>query len=79
MVLYTETWTCMIELQACLLSVTPDSAIRFTAKELRKLYIALSHTAADKLLDLLKIARPTKVAKNTRNVTGYKQIVPDCS
>jgi hypothetical protein len=40
MVLYTETWTCMIELQACLLSVTPDSDIRFIAKELRKLYIA---------------------------------------
>jgi hypothetical protein len=64
----------VIELQAGILSVTPDSAILFTAKELIKLYSALSHTAADKLLDLLKIARPTKVTKTRETLQGISKL-----
>jgi hypothetical protein len=63
MVIYTDTWTCRLDLQVGHLFVTPDITILFTAQELRKHHSALSHPAADKLLDLLKLARPEEVTK----------------
>jgi hypothetical protein len=77
MQLKTESWVAPLVLNRGHLFVSScTGSVLFTESELNKLHTSLAHPSADKLLDLLKRARPSEVSADT--AIALKRIGKSC-
>jgi hypothetical protein len=63
--LRTDIWTAQLSLEQGHLFLQTPAELLYTQKELTRMHVALAHPSSDKLLQLLKVARPNDTAPDT--------------
>jgi hypothetical protein len=74
--LHTDIWAAQLSLEHGHLFVQHSDEILFTRKELTRMHVALAHPSADKLHQLLRVARPKETKPETASL--LKDINSSC-